>query len=400
MFKPIPFDIDNNRFYYEPRVLWSVGRVGPGIQTRTQFQGTGYQPLPKEHYRNGSRWPIRITHAIISPVGYLYSSADAAIVNAYDAAMAAIGRMKIRIAFPKSSWIERLDTDVMNFATQSCAEPSFSGDPDLEYSSGLFGVSRWDFEPSYIVPRKVTLDLILSTIQLYNTGEEEPPVGSASLAFFERGGRMLGHARNRPAADLEYGPTFVPAAGAPAAGAWPDSNSPVVGDFFALNLGVSGPQGQTFPGKQKWPSNLYLHQLGSRGLPYTEVTGFSVALDQIDIDDAVHTLDGGGLVTNGRVAPLAQRIITKASTRDGGTQERWWRDGAPLSLVTPTLNNCGMIHRFDDPFILGPGDGMEVGLQSPLAREIGIASFSGIYNVGVSFLGYACVEDNNEKVFR
>lgn len=394
MIRPIPFAIDNDRFYYEPRALWSTGRVGPAVQTRTQFQGTGYQPLPKEHYRNGSRWPIRITHAIVSPVGYLFRSVTAGPVGQYDSAMAGIGRMKLRIAFPKSSWIERLDADVMDFATEPAAEPSFAGDAALEYSSGLFGLSRWTFEPSYIVPRKVTLDLILSTIQGYTPSGAG--VGTAAAIFHERGGRMLGHARSRPEAALAYGPSYV--AGDPA---WPDTNVPVVGDVYADAFGLGGQQGQTFPGNQKWPSNLYLHQLGSRGLPYTEVTGFAVAIDQIDIDDDVHAAMGGfGGATNGLLAPVSQRIITKAQTRDGGTQERWWRDGAPLSLVTPTLNNAGFVHRFGDAFILGPGEGLEVGLQSPITRQIGETALSAVYNVGVSFLGYACVEDNNQKVYR
>ncbi len=394
MFKPIPFAIDNDRFYYEPRVLWSTARIGASIEARSSTQPGGYQPLPKEHYRNGSRWPIRITHALISPVGYLLASGNADDESVFDQAMAAISRTNLRIAFPKSSWIERLDTDVLNFATEATAEPGFLGDPDLEYASGLFGTSRWTFDPSYIVPRKVTLDLILSTIQLYNTGEVRP-VGSASLAFFERGGRMLGHSRSRPSAPLEYAPTWQIANGA-----WPDANTPIIGDGYAINLGVSGPQKQTFPGQQKWPSNLYLHQLASRGLPYTEVTGFSVAIDQIDIDDQVTNLDGAGLFSDARVAPIAQRIITKASTRDGGTQERWWRDGAPLSLVTPTQNNCAFVHKFADPFIIGPGDGMEVGLQAPAARTVNDVPILGPYNVGVSFLGYACVEDNDKKVYR
>ncbi len=395
MFKPTPFKIDNDRFYYEPRALWSVGRVGPLLQPQTPGHPAGNLQMPKEHFQNGSRWPIRITHAIVSPIGYLFRDRDAVGASSWDAAMVGVGRMKMAIAFPKRSWIERINTDVMSFATEATAEPGFLDDPTLEHASGLFGVSRWTFDPSYIVPFRASIEIILSTIQQYATLGFLAARAPASLIVHERGGRMLGHGRTRAPANLEYGPTFTTAAPA----TWPQSHVAVPGDFYAINNGAVGTQNQAFPADQKWPSDDYRRQQAARGLPYTEITGFAVAIAQSQIDDAADAAFAGG-----RVAPIAQRIITKGRTRDAGTQEAWWRDGAPLSLVTPTMNNCGFVHKFEQPFELGRGEGLEVSLQAPGPRTFtfgqGEITVNPNYNVGVSFLGYAIVEDNNEKVFR
>ena len=402
MFRPTPFEINNDRFYYEPRALWSVGRVvsAPLLNPQTLGHPAGFLQLPKEHFRNGSRWPIRITHAIVSPIGYLFRNIDVSSPTnpaQYDAAMAGIGRMKMAIAFPKRSWIERLNTDVMSFATEPTGEPSMDSDPILDHSSGLFGVSRWTFDPSYILPFRSTIEILLSTIQAYG---QEFPAAPASLAVHERGGRMLGHSRTRAPADLEYGPNPIP----PDYFSWPQTHSATPPDNFALINGLAGPQNQAFPPSQKWPSDDYRRQQASRGLPYTEVTGFAVAIDQSAVDDYI---DVG--IPGGQFAPISQRIITKGRTRDAGTQEAWWRDGAPLSLVTPTMNNAGFVHKFEQPFELGRGEGLEVALQAPAPRTFTATPAQGppveitvapAYNVGVSFLGYAIVEDNNTKVYR
>lgn len=393
--KPTPFEINNDRFYYEPRVLWSVARVGNTLQTQSVTQPKGFVKMDKGHFQNGGKYPIRITHAIVSPVGYLLRDVTASTAARVDQCMAGLGRIKMRISFPKSSWIERLDTDVYSFGNVPVGEPTFNDDPDafIEDGSGLFGVSRWTFDPSYILPQKATINLELSAIQSYG-GVLEPV--TASMVFHERGGRMLGHGRHRAPQEIEGSPSVFTADGV----AWPGNHVPVIGDQFAIADGAAGKgPPPAFPPTGKWPSNVYNHQLGSRGLPYTEVTGFAVALEQILIDNSIHAQYGA------HAAPISQRIITKAKTRDAGTQQPWWRDGAPLSLVTPTMNNAGLVHKWEQPFELGPGEYMEVSLQAPPTRSFAFGQnppvqVDPIYNVGVSFLGYAVVEDNSPKVYR
>jgi len=394
MFRPTPFQRDDDRFYYEPRALWSVGRVNSALPDQTAAKPAGFLTLPKEDFKNPSRYPIRITHACISPVGYLFANWVAQNPNKaaqYDQAMSSLGRMRIAIAFPKRSWIERVNTDVMSFGTV----PTADLEPALDRRSGLFGISRWTFPESYLLPRKASIEIILSTISTYRTDDPQVDV-PACVIVHERGGRMLGHGRWRRPAPLEYAPN-VAVAGA----AWPAGQTPIVGDFFAnLNNLVANPQGQVFPPSQKWPSSDYNRQLGSRGLDYTEVQGFGVHIDQIDYDDALDKSVNGP----GDIAPIAQRIITKGRTRDAGTGEQWWRDGAPLSLVTPTMTPA-FVHKFAQPFELGPGEGIEVGLQPPPPRTVQPPDADPIiiassYNVGVSFCGYAVVQDDCKKVYR
>jgi len=401
VFKATPFHIDNNRFYYEPRVLWSVARVGNTIDqaypptsppTQSATQPTGYVKLDKSHFQNPGKYPIRITHAIVSPVGYLFRDRIATVSGQVDQCMAGLGRVKMRVSFPKSSWIERIDTDVMSFANTPTAEPSLDDDADLNRASGLFGVSRWTFDPSYIMPSRSILDFELSAIGSYQNVLQ--PV-SASMLFMERGGRMLGHGRTRAPEDIQGSPSLW----APNLTAWPQSHVPTIGDFFAANNGAAGAgKPAAFPPEGKFKAYTYNHQLASRGLPYTEVTGFAIALDQIAIDTAAIAQFG-----EGRIAPIAQRIITKAKNATAGTLQPWWRDGAPLSLVTPTQNNAAWVHKWDQPFELGPGEYLEVSLQAPPPRTMTFGvptSIQPVYNVGVSFLGYAVVEDNNAKMYR
>jgi hypothetical protein len=389
VFKPTPFHVDHDRYYYEPRALWSSASVQSAAPSTSQRPG-GFVDLPKEDFKNPSRWPIRLTHAIVSPVGYLYRSIETPNALFYDQSIAGLGRMRMQIAFPKRSWIDRIDTDVMSFANVPTAEPSFDGSP-LDYASGLFGTSRWTFPVPYIVPRKASIEIVLSTIQTYTAVGLTPtavPV-RASIGVHERGGRMLGNTRWRAPTLVEYAP--VPS---PGAGVWPAGPVPVLPDRWGLTQSSPGLQRQVFSPSQAWQASDYNRQLASRGLPYTEITGFCVALDQIDFDDAV-AVNG----PPGELAPIAQRIITKGRTRDAGTGEQWWRDGAPLALVTPTMTP-GFVHRFDDPVMLGPGEGLEVALQAPAPRLVGQTTITPFYNVGVSFCGYAVVEDNNQKVYR
>lgn len=396
MFRPTPFQIDNDRFYYEPRALWSVGRVTQnpsGAQPRTETQPQGFLKLDPNDFYNGSRFPIRITHALVSPVGYLFRRITATAPGGFDACMAGLGRMRMRVSFPRRMFVDRLDTDLYSFGNTAVAEQGFEDDGTFDYSSGLLGASRWDFEPSYIAPRKTTIDLQLSVLQKIAGQSAE---AKASFLVMERGGRMLGHARVRPPEAVEFGHR------ASTQGVhWPQTNTPVAGDPFLINVGANGPQTQVFPASGQFPHNVYLHQLAARGLPYTEITGFSVAIDQIGIDDELHAM---GLYATAGIAPVAQRIITKARTRDAGTGEWWWKPGAPLSLVTPSLNNCALVHRFAQPFELGPGEGLEVSLQAPPPRTFTFGeqpvTITPLYNVGVSFLGYAVVEDNAHKVYR
>lgn len=396
MFKPTPFKIDNDRFFYEPRALWSVARVGNTVDPKSQTQPAGYVKLEKNHFQNPGKYPIRITHAIVSPVGYFCRDTVATTAGMVDSCMAGIGRMKMRISFPRSTWIERLDTDVMSFANVPTAEPSFEDDATYDRVSGLFGVSRWTFEPSMIIPSRSILGLELSAIQAY-AGVTDPV--TASMAFYERGGRMLGHGRVRAPEDIDPSPSSFVLTPSPVA--WPQSHVPVIGDFFALNFGVAGSgPGAAFPPQGFFPRAEYNRQLANRGLPYTEVTGFAVALDQMNIDDAAIA----AYPNAGRLAPISQRIITKAKNATAGTQQPWWRDGAPLSLVTPTQNNAGWVHKWDQPFELGPGEFCEISLQAPPPRTMTFdelpVTINPVYNVGVSLVGYAVVEDNSPKVYR
>jgi hypothetical protein len=87
---------------------------------------------------------------------------------------------------------------------------------------------------------------------------------------------------------------------------------------------------------------------------------------------------------------------TRARTRNAGTQEWWWREGAPLVLVCPSMTP-GLVKRLEDPIWLGPGEQLMVEMEAPDPIVVGEETLAPTYNVGLSLCGYAVVEDNRNK---
>ena len=86
----------------------------------------------------------------------------------------------------------------------------------------------------------------------------------------------------------------------------------------------------------------------------------------------------------------------KAKTSGCGSQESWWRDGAPLSLVSPTRTPA-LVGRLPVPITLQPGDGIDLELVFPTGTEeypwAGPLEFNNPrVQMGVSFCGFAAIE--------
>jgi len=380
------FQPDNERFYYEPRAYWTVQSLASGVVT--PYGANGRVVVPDDHFRNGSRFPVRLTHLLVSPVGYLFRSivgAQPYTLANFDNSGAAVGRTRIRISSPHNAYFEPFDMRLFEFASVATSDsPGATEDLNFGYQSTLLGVSRWDFDLPYFVPRRGNIQLDLSVAP-----RSDDITGSAditsSVLFTERGGARLANARFRERKTLAFG--NVTAAG-------PGLFYPHEGVAVPCDqIGIQAAGATTF-----WESNglfspkRYETQEGSRGREYNEVTGFSVALDQIDHDDGVDAASATAPVSS-----MATRIGCRAKTRNCGTGELWWRECAPLALVCPTMTPA-LVKRLDEPIWLGPGEQLQVELEapSPIVNSED-ATISPIYNMGVSLCGYAVVEDNRAK---
>ncbi len=377
---PTPFRPDHDRYFYEPRALWSVGY---GQATTTGPQRT--IRFPQEHFINGSRFPIRLTKLCVSPVGYFARSFTAQNAAQFDACMAGITRSLLSLEYPMGYSGQRRPGPVHLYGTDP------TGDPDMEntatpYASSLFGVSRWDFDLPYYVPQTYQVALELSNIRAYLGVLAQTPVSSAR-AFYERTGSLiLGHAVRR------FGDIETTVQGS----AYPGGPQPFNVPDDVPFTGANGASQTGWGAGGRWPGGEWPRQKANRGLPYTESTGFSVFLDQRAFDDAAFAAYNAQF-PDLRMAPISQRIATKCRTIGAGTGEKWWRDGAPLSLVTPTITPA-IVRDLEDPIVLGPGESIIVSLQLPPTYTVGQDTVNPIYSVGVSFTGYAVVEDNNRKV--
>lgn len=84
------------------------------------------------------------------------------------------------------------------------------------------------------------------------------------------------------------------------------------------------------------------------------------------------------------VGPIASGVPTKARTSGCGTGEYWWREGAPVSLVSPTRTPA-LVGKLPMPILLQPGDGIDVSFMG----GSGLISTSPL---GISLTGFAAVE--------
>lgn len=380
-----PFTPDHDRFYYEPRVYWSTV-TSPGASSGALLK------LPQEHFRNISRFPVRLTKLLVSPVGYLFRQFTPAPATPaqYQAFAGVLGRADLSIEYPRGFSGQKRHHNLRLFGFEPTADPSLDEVVGQEFASSLFGVSRWDFDLPYFAPQDYAVALELSNLRQY-VGFAQPVAYLTARAFYERTRSwILGHNQLRIGASRSAPLGFV----------YPEGPQPVgIPDQAAFPGAVgNAPQGWD-PVGGGWPASDWQRSKANRGLPYTEVTGFSVWLDQRGFDDSANAFALGLGLTNVELAPLAQRIATKCKTVGGGTGERWWRDGAPLSLVTPSINSAAFVKTLEDPIILGPGEAINVSIRLPAPITFpNQETLDPTFSLGVSFAGYACVEDNARKI--
>lgn len=376
---------DSNRFTHEPRALWTVVR-----QQAADSEGNilaAHVDVNKDHFRNTSRYPIVLTHALVCGVNYTFRSFGPAVIDDISDVQNSMGVQNLVDLFLSSPYtlhITNRQGRMMLAPGRGSAEPGMLYSTTSPTASGPFGISRWVFDKRLILPPKVDCALDLSVITLPGFIDPElvtVPSIVATISFDEVSTDMLGgddRLTDRMPIRYASDPSGV--------------NAPFGADGFGY---VPTTQPAALISPQLWPvetrfrPRIYRRQETNRGQGLNFLTGFSVHIDQTEYDDFIAAL--AAPLGTSPVAPLSTRIATRAKTVNGGSGEWWWRPGAPLALVSPS-STPAVVAKLPEEITLGPGEQLDLELQFPVGPTIGQTMWLPNYQVGVSFTGYAVIE--------
>ena len=371
---------------YEPRAFWDVATVdavSPAAQANEQLI-----VLNSANFFNAQRWPIVIDRITYAPINYLlkrYAKPGGGVPHGFFAAS--------NIFLPRATMAVRLRTAFSNepmVVSMEATEPSYGGGPPSMDTgriwSSNFGHVFHRFSQIMELPQDANIEFDLSVFDGVTNAGAPAPVAHArwATAFHE----YLHHDIRLGGARV-FGGTLA-GASAPAQSPFGEVISPVA--TIPGNLTSSA----TFPSNQGPTPREFNAQspIASNSLAETRTSkfyGISVAIDQIDYDDNVAAALLAAAGTSFPACMLAMRIAARARTRGGGTQAWWWREGAPLALVMPTITPASVI-KLARPITIAPGDQLEVELRIPPQQlDSSAALAEATYSVGVGFNGYAVV---------
>jgi len=358
---------------FEPRAFWSVGRIDTAV-------GSGQRPanalrLPRRDFFNGSRWPITLRQLLVAPIGYALAQYKPNDIptnsqNFRNSGIAALGSAQVRISSPQSTHYTHADFNSHLFDPEARWEPA-PGDVvglpgSIVGASDLWGAYKWQFDHPMDMPARGGLELWLGAVRQPFFANPVSPV--ASIGLEEVGGLVPGNQRNVVRRPLRI--------------ASPGTVYPWGLDGFPPNGGVTTNLWHPDQSLQarEWKAQRVTAEGGS------PVHGFTVHIDQLDWDTEILAAVPGPPGTTAAVSPLGFNTPVRARTVDGGSKAWWWREGAPLALVSPSLTPAH-VYTLPQPITLAPGDKLDVELLVPDAT-----AFDQIIQLGVSLCGEATIE--------
>lgn len=365
---------------YEPRAFWSYGRYA-SADAATSPAPAGTVLLPKEHFYNGSKHPITLLYALVCPLNYTYDLYRQTVItgppNWRNCGAAAMADTKIVISSRQRQHYLRIPGILGALPPR----PMWESQPGDIGQTGSLDVHqntyRWEFDVPMVLPRMGSMEFGLGRYTLPAFAGQ--PLASAPVTAWvkteEIGSLALkGAAR---AANFRVRNTTTPntPAAFPPDGFGPSStnaNGPGIWDpTQALRAQDFQSQGQSSDGS-------------------TPIVSLATMIDQKDYDDELTTNPPGNTSPGARISPLGFRIPTRARTTQGGTNEWWWREGAPLALVSPHRTPA-QVFNFRHPLTLGPGDNLEIELTFPQGVASGGEPINRVTQVAISFCGYAAI---------
>lgn len=371
-------------FLYEPRAFWDVGLGTLAFPVGSSGAvSTGRIEFDSDNFYNGSKYPIVLTDICLDPAisQFFESAASAGLCDG-----------TIRIASSGNQYLTRDAIPLrMLLGEKPYAPPSpYAATPVLtsgfvpktglwgDVLGPLWGVTQWNFHHPLVLPKDGAVTFSLGARieqELVDEVLSTPPVtahvqffegGDAGSDFFKGNTRAFGASQQR---------TSVKSA-------WGDGDEE----------GGSG-TAQPFPPTSVMSGREYQRQnITQAGTSLLH--GFSVLLDQRAFDDFVVAVEP---TIDSAVQSRASTTPVKARTANCGTQEAWWRDGAPLSLVSPSRTNA-LTGKLPVPITLQPGDALTIEMQFNVGTGLafgagGAPKPQGRFYVGLSFTGFAAIEN-------
>ena len=398
---------------YEPRSLWSIAQFQASAAGNLQLN------MDREHFYNGSRHPITLTRLAVSPVGYPYMDGAPALAPQttsdrfdYDAWSAAVHKMQLAIEAPlrqnyANKTLPLSSLPLIPTGQPTADRPLLTSAADVRPSSA-WGVCMLNFDRPMVMPKLGSLSFGVSAMINMGTGAAAAPTSGVGLniriaegtpgTFFGGGGGATLRVPTilQEASPLLFTEAFVagPLGGegqtlSPGFPSWP---------YLATPYATSGGASVT-PTNEFWPRT---HDFTARDMDQQNATragsksivGINTHIDQMDWDDFMSPTGGSaGTVT----LPMEQNCTSmgcRVRTENGGTNEWWWREGAPMSAVLDTITPA-KVYRLLEPITLGPGDTLNVSAVIPQRANIDFitqATVENFFQFAVSFNGYASIE--------
>ncbi len=401
-------------FLYEPRVLWGRGKIvqysaitDPGVVIDTYVT----QPSPT-NYLNGERWPIVLTRMITlaqGPFGQPWLGGT--LMNTVPVEIGALGASRLSLG----SVLGLVDPLPSN-DPPTAIDARFLGDfgrglvnsNQLPATRPTLNVARWDFEHALRLPPAAFLEWQVSgRIPNYVVDTSLVPV-TFDANFYAS---APNEAAQWPASAITKRRMPLPQLTIPTAQYYFLNDPPY--DYYVINEGSTtkysglppfgfsnaGPESRLYPPDSTFTSRDAVQQKASYDLP-TNLSGMSIAVDQNELDNFTATggYQGSALTTT----------YSRIRTRNGGTGNYWWRDGAPLAICTPTITPAS-VSCLKRPMALQPGEGFKLTIPRSYQSFAPSLPFAGLVQpdpVGqpdlfflvfevdfyISFCGYAVVE--------
>lgn len=385
--------------YYEPRALWGSSLiVGVDDTSNEVVSIRTATPFQKNAFMNGERVPYILTHMLVQwcqPGGYLdYNTGRLA-----SRIGVSVGR-KGTARFGRNSPPLILDPVPRSEAYQQTAlTSSTTADFDV-YSSPLqalptINTCRWDFDHPCIAPADTQLEIMVGARLPTPTNTTAASIRACVNLFAPSDAPANFPGNAFTAQELEVRQLTLAAATDRFAAQMYELNEqlnvlstdaftpPTAVPFIGY---VGGPEPIPFPPRSQLSGTDTKRQKANFRAP-AALGGFAVTIDERDLDQEERLAIG----------PLAVTTPIRIRSRNGGSGAYWWRDYAPLSMVSPTATPA-TVSKLRMPITLAPGEELDISL---LLRGEGPINGDGTGNLPlrvtpsmcyVSFCGFAAYE--------
>ena len=371
---------------YEPRSLWSIGFVD--TDGLTDDQPVRVQ-LNREHFRNGTRYPITVDRVAVCGVAYGYRRSIFTgvpnLLTEYEQWSSVVNKVRISVAVPQRQFYSKNLFSLNALPERKAWMPPtrLVGTGDGTNPSSLYGVTALNFDKPFMLPRTGEIEWQISAWPALNNNDDGIALGNFWQLYEEQGGLTPGSARTR---------SFVPRRFDQAQLVQTDEGWPYVDNAYTSVGSGSTPDVDT---SQWWhpdgnfSGQAFLTQEATRN-GSTRVMGIRTFVDQRAFDDMMGNNRDVTPTTTGFPAAMASTFMgSRIRTVNGGSKMYWWRPGAPLALTLDTITPAH-VYQLPRPITLSPNDTLDVEMEFP--GPSGTLSLDPRYQVGISFNGWSPIE--------